>query len=593
MLWLILGVILSLLLEAEHLPQAAADVVGLLDENFETFFFGGLLPPIIFRSGWALAAGLDGLGLADLLTHIRPALILAFVGTIVCSVCTAGWFFAFSAAGAIYPFTWLQSLTLAVALSATDTVCVLSLLRELKVQSNLYATIFGESILNDAVTIVLFRALTVFINPATTATPTATANALGYAVLDFLWGFVGSSLIGALIGVAITALFKFGRLGSTQMRLGTSTDVQEASARQAMGLDVERGVLALAPFLSFMCAEASGSSGVVSAMFCGCIIASLAQRNVHPTSAVFSGQLYHTAGSLAEYLTFLFLGVACTEMGSPAFSKHWPAAVVLLVGCALGRAVSVACCVWLVNFRLPASDPQRIDRRMAVVVWFSGLRGGVAFALATVAGNHWADPEIRAALPVCAIFVAAVTLPAISLGTSPLVRYLGLKGLQQNELDPAEAPAVATSGRGVARGRVGGMQAMLLGWAEKAYLLLVVQEEQDPTALLASSGYVAATDPRRLSSRLSQTLSPSSLISASMGLSQHALLAVSAINNRGDRSASCVSTGASAAVALRGGEVDLGVGAKAISAGHVAARGTSGVREDEESDKDDLLAAMR
>lgn len=449
LLWLLLGVLLSLLLEADFLPQSAAEIVHTLDADFESFFFQALLPPIIFRSGWALADGLDGLSLTDLLRHIRPAVLLAFLGTLVCTLVCAAWQRAFAAVGATYPFSWLQCLLLSVALSATDTVCVLSLLREMRVQASLYATVFGESILNDAVTIVLFRAMASYMRAVNAGTQVREGWLVLTAAGDFLWGFLGACLIGSAIGVCVTLLFKFGSLS----RAGES------------GLAVERALLALTPFLAYMAAEASGASGVVSALFCGVIFAALAQRNVDPSSSAFAGQLYSTAGSLAEYLTFVFLGVACTEMGGPVFAQHWPAAVVLLCGCALGRAASVALCVTLSNRVEPANE--RISWRMAVVVWFSGLRGGVAFALATAAAGVVLDKDAAAVFPVAAVFVAAVTLPVISFATAPLITALGLQA--KEGVEPPLPPALP------ARLRPVSVSNALARVAERAYAFLVVE----------------------------------------------------------------------------------------------------------------------
>lgn len=41
--------------------------------------------------------------------------------------------------------------------SATDTVAIITLFTELNVNPQLYSLVFGESVLNDAVAIVLFR----------------------------------------------------------------------------------------------------------------------------------------------------------------------------------------------------------------------------------------------------------------------------------------------------------------------------------------------------------------------------------------------------------------------------------------------------
>ena len=51
----------------------------------------------------------------------------------------------------------LDSIIFGSILSATDSVTVLTLFQALKVDQNLYSIIFGETILNDAVSIVLYE----------------------------------------------------------------------------------------------------------------------------------------------------------------------------------------------------------------------------------------------------------------------------------------------------------------------------------------------------------------------------------------------------------------------------------------------------
>ncbi len=51
----------------------------------------------------------------------------------------------------------LECLLLGSVISATDPVTVLSIFEHLHVDVNLYSNVFGESVLNDAVAIVLFR----------------------------------------------------------------------------------------------------------------------------------------------------------------------------------------------------------------------------------------------------------------------------------------------------------------------------------------------------------------------------------------------------------------------------------------------------
>ena len=65
----------------------------------------------------------------------------------------------------IYSFLGLENLSLSLleclifgsTLSATDPVTILAIFQQYKVDPKLYSVIFGESILNDAVSIVMYE----------------------------------------------------------------------------------------------------------------------------------------------------------------------------------------------------------------------------------------------------------------------------------------------------------------------------------------------------------------------------------------------------------------------------------------------------
>lgn len=57
--------------------------------------------------------------------------------------------------GAAQGFTFLDTLYFGALISSTDPLCVLAIFHDLHVDVNLYALVFGESVLNDAVAIVL------------------------------------------------------------------------------------------------------------------------------------------------------------------------------------------------------------------------------------------------------------------------------------------------------------------------------------------------------------------------------------------------------------------------------------------------------
>ncbi len=53
--------------------------------------------------------------------------------------------------------TMNESFAFGSLISATDPVAVLAIFKEVNVEKNLFALVFGESSLNDAVSIILFK----------------------------------------------------------------------------------------------------------------------------------------------------------------------------------------------------------------------------------------------------------------------------------------------------------------------------------------------------------------------------------------------------------------------------------------------------
>ena len=58
--------------------------------------------------------------------------------------------------GISYPFTMKESWVFGSLISAPDPVAVLAIFKEMDADEDLYAVVFGESIFNDAIGIVMF-----------------------------------------------------------------------------------------------------------------------------------------------------------------------------------------------------------------------------------------------------------------------------------------------------------------------------------------------------------------------------------------------------------------------------------------------------
>ena len=69
------------------------------------------------------------------------------------------WFSCSSVVPHLQNITFIDNLHFGALISATDPVTVLAIFNDLNVDVNLYALVFGESVLNDAVAIVFVEVL--------------------------------------------------------------------------------------------------------------------------------------------------------------------------------------------------------------------------------------------------------------------------------------------------------------------------------------------------------------------------------------------------------------------------------------------------
>ncbi len=123
-----------------------------LGRVFKTVF----LPIIIFESGFAMQKH-------PFFTQLGSILMFALLGTLISTLVTGMLVLHLGRLGAFTQFSLEEAMSFASLISATDPVATLSVFQALNVDHKLYAIVYGESVLNDAVAIVLYATFTRFI----------------------------------------------------------------------------------------------------------------------------------------------------------------------------------------------------------------------------------------------------------------------------------------------------------------------------------------------------------------------------------------------------------------------------------------------
>ncbi|EOY29073.1 PREDICTED: sodium/hydrogen exchanger 6 [Theobroma cacao] len=316
--------------------------------NFhEEFFFLFLLPPIIFQSGFSLSP-------KPFFSNFGAIVTFAILGTLIASVVTGVLVYLGGLMYLMYRLPFVECLMFGALISATDPVTVLSIFQELGTDMNLYALVFGESVLNDAMAISLYRTMSLV------RSHVSSGQNFFMVIVRFLETFVGSMSAGVGVGFTSALLFKYAGLDIDNLQ------------------NLECCLFVLFPYFSYMLAEGLSLSGIVSILFTGIVMKHYTYSNLSENSQRFVSAFFHLISSLAETFTFIYMGFDI------AMEKHSWSHVgfiffsILFIGVA--RAANVFSCAYLVNSVRPVHRQIPLNHQKAL--WYSGLRGAMAFALA-------------------------------------------------------------------------------------------------------------------------------------------------------------------------------------------------------------------
>ena len=276
-------------------------------------------------------------------TGLRPALLLASVGVLVCTAVTG------AAAWWLLDLSWPLALLLGAIVGSTDAAAVFSLLKSsgVKLNERVAATLEIESGMNDPMAVYL--TLT-FIGVALVATAGPAAGA-GLGVMQVLRSLLEQFGWGAALGLGAG----FGLAGLLK-RLGRGVD----GGGGIRALLIVSGGLAVFAGTTWL-----GGSGFLAVYAMGVVASNRARRQVKPALSAMDGYAWLSQASM-----FLLLGLLVTP--TELLRTIWPALGVSLVLMLLARPLSVWLCL----------APLRFNRREITFVSWVGLRGAVPIVLA-------------------------------------------------------------------------------------------------------------------------------------------------------------------------------------------------------------------
>ena len=291
--------------------------------------------------------------------------------------------------------TLSRSFLFSALISAVDPVAVLAIFAEIGVNPVLYFLVFGESLLNDAVTVVLYRMMAAF-----TEMEAITFIEILKGITSFFIVSLGGVFVGLIYGI-ITAFLT---------RITTHVRVVEPLA-----------VLFLA-YASYLTAELFEFSGIIAIIACGVLQAHYSFANISNDSETTVVNFCKMLASICDCIIFLFLGI---ETISESHVIDVGFIVLSIICCLLFRFLSVVVLTSLANRK----RLRIVDYEEQFIMGYGGLRGAVCFSLVILITEEQVPHELKSLFITTTIVVIFFTVFVQGITMKPFVKWLKIETL--------------------------------------------------------------------------------------------------------------------------------------------------------------------
>lgn len=327
---------------------------------------------------------------------------------------------------------WAACFALGAIVSPPDAVSARAVLKGVRLPRRLNTLLEGESLLNDATGLILFRF-------AVAATLSGTFDA-GEAMVEFLIVALGGAIVGLVIGMAWVGTVRFLRDRMLIICLN-----------------------ALLCWIAYLAGEAMHVSGVIATVTAG-LVQGWYQHSVLPASVRLQGaSTFRTFTFLLEALVFILIGFSLSDvierMGG--FTAIPATMILAIIGVVL--TVTVARYIWVfgceamlaVLHRAGVARANPMGWRQATVLSWAGMRGVVTLAIPLTLPLNMPGRDLMLVCAFAVIF-ATVILQGASLGW--LIRWV-----RPQDLEPPAPLGMAATEAAIERVRLATMQQLASG----------------------------------------------------------------------------------------------------------------------------------
>jgi NhaP-type Na+/H+ or K+/H+ antiporter len=269
-------------------------------------FYYALLPPVIFNSG------LD-IDYKCFHQNFLTIMVYANLGTIINAVIVCFFLYAVGLTGYSTSISVPEGITFGALISATDPVTTLAVFDRLQVEQNLFGIIVGVSILDDAVSVIIFNLFNSLISDSTSLSVGQCTILFG----EFLVKFVASILLGMFFGILFSRILKLYK--SLNDRIPQLT-----------------AIIFLFMYLTYFFGDGYWFSGIITNLFAAIYFRKFYEKNF-PMAYEKIKIAVSSFAYLLETLVFVLIGLSLTSHTL----NDWRFFGWSLVACLLGRAGQV------------------------------------------------------------------------------------------------------------------------------------------------------------------------------------------------------------------------------------------------------------